>query len=200
MKRVLHSTDRGLTLVEVLVAAALLSLVLAGLYGLLQVTARGLAGGDPEADAVLEFERAVERLKRDVRSAQVLPGGVALAVDEDGRALRLRCWSAGGGELEVSWRFEPGDPAGVLSRAEQPTGAAAPETARFARFTGVRFSLYSLRLQAPQLVYRTPSHPDYSPLFLRLELSGPAGRELVTSVALQPATRKQLDRHWNPVK
>jgi hypothetical protein len=190
-----------LTLVEVLVAAALLSLVLAGLHGLLQVTARGLAGSDPEADAVLEFERTVERLRRDLRSARALPGGPAPSVEEDGRVLRLTRWHAeDGAESAVTWRFEPGEPIGVLSRTEAAAGATAPEPLRPARFSGVRFSLYSLRLQAPQLVYRTPSHPDYSPLFLRVELSGLSGRELVTSVALQPATRKQLDRHWNPVR
>ncbi len=83
-----------------------------------------------------------------------------------------------------------------------PPGATVQERVVSVALTSARFTLYTCRISAPLLDYSTRMHGAYAPLLVRAELAARVGemtRELVTSVALQPYSKRQLDPYWNPV-
>lgn len=194
-----------------LVALAILSIVLASVFDVMRVSTQGFAKGDTEASLVTELEHAIALLRADLRSACVdAEAGRALELTGGGTELKfLRAVAEPPGSrssrVEILWAFDGSSKPPRLRRKLVSAGGLGPpaeERVISTSLTRVRFSVYSCLLEAPMLSYASRVHPDYAPLLLRIELTAGSAlgeRNLVTSVALQPYTKRQLDPHWNPV-
>ncbi|MBI2944646.1 MAG: type II secretion system protein [Candidatus Wallbacteria bacterium] len=206
---------RAFTLIELMIVMAILSIVLAGVFDVLRLSSTGVARGDAEASMAQELELVVSRVRADLRAAYIdAESGRAIEIGAGGLGMTFPRALAGGGAgrpglAECRWSFDAAsNPPRLLRRlgplpgGGSPPGTGTTEQVVSVALTSARFTLYTCRLEAPMLDYSTRMHAAYAPLLVRIELGARVGeltRELVTSAALQPYSRRQLDPYWNPV-
>jgi prepilin-type N-terminal cleavage/methylation domain-containing protein len=98
-----HHGQRGFTLVELLIATAILGLVMAGLLSLLTASQRAYSRGSNTIDAQQNARVALERLSKEIREAGYHPRPPDTAPATCPSAL----YPSGGGTNSPCWSFYP---------------------------------------------------------------------------------------------